>query len=141
MNDELQHSSHELRLRTDEVDAMNTYMEGVFAGLRVGVAVVDRDLRVTVWNAWAADLWGVRADEAAGQHLLNLDLGLPLHEIGQAVRGVLGGEEPAGGDGPLVLDAVNRRGRPIRVQVTVSPLVGTPGPAGALVVMDQLAGA
>ncbi|GAA0292951.1 CheR family methyltransferase [Kineococcus aurantiacus] len=138
MNDELQTSNHELRLRTDEVSALNGYMEGVFASLRVGVAVVDPDMRVTVWNAWAADLWGVRADEAAGQHLLNLDIGLPLHEVGPAVRAVLAGEQLPGTDATFELAAVNRRGRSIRVQVTVSSLAGTPGRSGALVVMDQL---
>ncbi|WP_380170441.1 CheR family methyltransferase [Kineococcus sp. DHX-1] len=138
MNDELQNSNHELRLRTDEVSALNGYMEGVFASLRVGVAVVDADMRITVWNAWAADLWGVRADEAAGEHLLNLDIGLPLHEIGPAVRTVLAGEHLATDDAVLELAAVNRRGRPVQVQVTVSSLAGTHGSAGALVVMDQL---
>ncbi|GAB3603623.1 PAS domain S-box protein [Kineococcus gypseus] len=134
MNDELQSSNHELRLRTDEVSALNAYMEGVFAGLRVGVAVVDADMRVTVWNAWAADLWGVRADEAAGQHLLNLDIGLPLHAVAPAVRAALA----EGEESKAVLDAVNRRGRPVRVQVSVVALAGAPGtPAGALVVMEQ----
>ncbi|WP_432560899.1 CheR family methyltransferase [Kineococcus sp. SYSU DK003] len=139
MNDELQNSNQELRLRTDEVSALNAYMEGVFASLRVGVAVVDADMRITVWNAWAADLWGIRADEAAGEHLLNLDIGLPLHEVGPALRAVLAGEEPPAG-GSFVLDAVNRRGRGIRVQVTVSALDGAPAHGGALVVMDQLGG-
>ncbi|PRY14539.1 CheR family methyltransferase [Kineococcus rhizosphaerae] len=138
MNDELQNSNHELRLRTDEVSALNAYMEGVFASLRVGVAVVDADMRVTVWNAWAADLWGVRADEAAGQHLLNLDIGLPLIEVGPAVRTVLAGEELPAEDGTFLLEAVNRRGRSIRVQVTVSSLAGASGRSGAIVVMDQL---
>ncbi len=134
MNDELQNSNHELRLRTDEVSALNGYMEGVFASLRVGVAVVDADMRITVWNAWAADLWGVRADEAAGEHLLNLDIGLPLHEIGPAVRTVLAGEHLATDDAVLELAAVNRRGRPVRVQVTVSSLAGptaAPGPSSS----------
>ena len=134
MNDELQHSNHELRLRTDEVSALNSYMEGVFASLRVGVAVVDAAMRVTVWNAWAAEVWGVRGDEVVGEHLLGLDIGLPLHEVGRVVRAVLAGEE-----GPVLrLDAVNRRGRPLAVQVSVLPLRGAQDePPGALVVMEQ----
>ncbi|NAZ87101.1 PAS domain-containing protein [Kineococcus sp. T90] len=136
MNDELQHSNDELRLRTEEVGALNSYMEGVFASLRVGVAVVDPGMRVTVWNAWAAEVWGVRGDEALGEHLLGLDIGLPLHEVGPAVRAVLAGEEAA----VLQLDAVNRRGRALAVQVSVLPLQGAQGAlSGALVVMEQRA--
>ncbi|WP_432574985.1 CheR family methyltransferase [Kineococcus sp. SYSU DK005] len=134
MNDELQHSNHELRLRTDEVSALNSYMEGVFASLRVGVAVVDPAMRVTVWNAWATEVWGVRGDEALGEHLLGLDIGLPLHEVGPVVRAVLAGEEGS----VLQLDAVNRRGKPLAVQVSVLPLQGAQGElSGALVVMEQ----
>ncbi len=54
------------------------------------------------------------------------------------MRTVLAGEHLATDDAVLELAAVNRRGRPVRVQVTVSSLAGTHGSAGALVVMDQL---
>ncbi len=135
MNDELQASNHELRLRTDEVGSLNTYMDGVFASLRVGVAVVDPDLRVRVWNAWAVDAWGLRADEVVGEHLLTLDTGLPLQRVGAAVRAVLAGE----GDASLVEAAVNRRGRPLTVTVTVSALAEAGSVTGAVVVMEQVA--
>ncbi|WP_345714070.1 PAS domain-containing protein, partial [Kineococcus glutinatus] len=134
MNDELQDSNRELRLRTEEVGALNLYMEGVFTSLRVGVAVVDPDLRVQVWNARAADLWGVRADEAVGAHLLTLDVGLPLHRVGPAVRAVLAGEAEVS----LSVPAVNRRGRTVTVTVGVTALVTASGTSsGAVIVMDQ----
>jgi two-component system CheB/CheR fusion protein len=134
MNDELQSSNHELRLRTEEVGALNSYMEGVFASLQVGVAVVDPGMRITVWNAWASDLWGVRSDEAVGEHLLALDVGLPLQPVGQAVRAALARE----GGNVLQLEAVNRRGRAITVQVTITPIDGADAAApGVLVIMEQ----
>ena len=95
MNDELQTSNEELRERTDEVGAAQR-VHGV--GPRQpagGVVVVDAELRVQVWNRQAEDLWGLRRDEAVGQHLLDLDIGLPVERLRPLVRAVLG----AGGAG------------------------------------------
>jgi two-component system CheB/CheR fusion protein len=136
MNDELQSSNEELRERTSEVDQLNQFMEAVFTGLRAGVTVVDRNLRVQVWNSRAEDLWGVRRDEAVGEHLLNLDIGLPVDRLKPAVRRLLSGGSPD--HDQLVLDAINRRGRPVRVHVTATPLGGADDAAGVIILMDEL---
>src|SRR6266511_4551528 len=65
-NEELQTMNDELRHRSAELNVSNAFLEAVFTSLRAAVVVVDRDLRVQVWNAGALDLWGVRADEAQG---------------------------------------------------------------------------
>jgi two-component system CheB/CheR fusion protein len=136
MNDELQSSNDALRERTTEVSDLNTLMESVLTAMQAGVAVVDRDLKVQVWNSRADDLWGARQDETIGQHLLNLDIGLPLERLRPLIRRALNEE----GDGPstLVLDAVNRRGRNIQVSVAVTPLrqIGA-DITGALIVMSS----
>lgn len=137
MNDELQSSNEELRERTSEVDQLNQFMEAIFTSLRSGVSVVDRDLRVQVWNRRAEDLWGVRRDEATGQHLLNLDIGLPVDALKTGIRRLLTGTAPDDRE-QLVLEAVNRRGRPVDVQVTMTPLHGGSRAAGVIVVMDEL---
>ena len=121
MNDELQASNEELRRRTTEVGSLNAFMENVLASLRAGVAVVDADLRVLAWNRRAEDLWGVRQDEAVTRHLLNLDIGLPMDRLRPLLRAELGGAGGAEGQ-DVVLDAVNRRGKPITVRVSTSPL-------------------
>lgn len=91
------------------------------SSIRSGVAVVDRDLRVHLWNRRAEDLWGMRADETVGKHLLNLDIGLPVERLRPVLRGALSDSK----DGLEVsLAAVNRRGREISVRVVVSPLAG-----------------
>jgi len=137
MNDELQSSNEELRDRTAEVNQLNQFMEAIFTSLRAGVAVVDRDLRVQVWNSRSEDLWGVRRDEAVGEHLLNLDIGLPVDALKPGVRRLLSASED--GHEQLVLDAVNRRGRPVQVQVTVTALrTDGDAPAGAILVMDEV---
>src|SRR5699024_9832333 len=101
-----------------------------------GIAVVDRDLTVLVWNREAEDLWGLRPSEAVHRSLPELDIGLPVDQLRPAVRRALAGE-PDGGE--LELAAVNRRGLPIVVRVSCTPL---PGPAqepdGVVIVMEAI---
>ncbi len=135
MNDELNVTNEELRMRSLEVSQLNDFTGTVLAGLRAGVAVVDRDLRIIAWNNEAAELWGVREDEAIGAGLADLDIGLPVAPLGPLVRTQLTGRaEPAE---RTRLSAVNRRGRQVEVDVTVSPL-RRDGQAvsGAIVVMS-----
>ncbi|MGY1710580.1 CheR family methyltransferase [Geodermatophilus sp. SYSU D00758] len=137
MNDELHSTNEELRASTEEVKAVNRFMNGVLSSFRAGVVVVDPDLRVLVWNDAAQDLWGLRQDEVVGRHLLNLDIGLPVSALHPLVRRRVAGDDPA--HETVEVDAVNRRGRPVRVRVTVtafSPADGEEG--GAVVVMDPI---
>lgn len=135
MNDELHSTNEELRTTTDEVGALNRFMGGVLGSFRIGVVVVDPELRVLAWNAAAEDLWGVRGDEALGEHVLSLDIGLPVAELQPLLRRqVAGGAEP---HETVEIDAVNRRGRQIRVRVTISAFSQVPGErSGAVVLMD-----
>jgi two-component system CheB/CheR fusion protein len=139
MNDELHSTNEELRVSTEEVGAVNRFMNGVLGSFRAGVAVVDPDLRVLVWNAAAEDLWGLRQDEVQGRHLLNLDMGLPVSRLHPLLRRTVADD----GDvhDTVEVEAVNRRGRPIRVRVTVSAFSQLPGErAGAVVLMDPIEG-
>jgi len=135
MNDELHSTNEELRTTTDEVGALNRFMGGVLGSFRVGVVVVDPELRVLAWNAAAEDLWGVRADEVLGEHLVGLDIGLPVAELQPLLRRqVAAHAEP---QETVEMDAVNRRGRTIRVRVTVSAFSQVSGERrGAVVLMD-----
>jgi two-component system CheB/CheR fusion protein len=135
MNDELNSSNDELRTRTEEVMQLNAFTDAVLASLRAGVAVVDRDLRVVAWNDEAVDLWGVREDEAVGAFLGDLDFGLPVEPLAPVVRAQLsGGRNP---EAPTRIGAVNRRGRAVQIDVTVSPLRRDgEGVSGAVLVMN-----
>jgi two-component system CheB/CheR fusion protein len=138
-NDELQTINDELRERTDQFDDANAFLESIMRGLRSGIIVIDGELVVRGWNRRSEDLWGLRSEEVVGQHLLNLDIGVPTDRLRPLVRQVL-----AGGTAPdeLTIDAINRRGRAVEVRVGASPLVDRSGQAaGAIVVMDQLNGA
>jgi two-component system, chemotaxis family, CheB/CheR fusion protein len=141
MNDELQAGNEELRERTEEIAGLNTFLDAVLSSLGAGVAVVDPSLRVTAWNRRAEDLWGLRPEEAVGNHLLDLDIGLPLEGLAAMLKdGAQGDDHPGTGAPPgLEVAAVNRRGREVLVRVTVSPLFHRAGDhAGAIVVMDEV---
>ena len=75
-NEELETINDELRDRTSELNRVNGFLEAMLTSLAVGVAVVDREQRVQVWNQHAEDLWGLRRDEALDRPLLALDVGL-----------------------------------------------------------------
>ncbi|NYJ06844.1 CheR family methyltransferase [Petropleomorpha daqingensis] len=134
MNDELHSGNDELRQETESVSSRADLLTTVLASLRPGVAVLDEQYRVVAWNTSAEDLWGVREEEAIGQTLADLDIGLPVDRLTPLLRA----DPRADGDhGELTVPAVNRRGRSIEVRVTVSPLRNRPmGGSGLLVVMD-----
>lgn len=137
-NEELETINDELRDRTGELNELNEFLEAILASLGVGVAVVDRQQRVRVWNHRAEDLWGLRRDEAVEQHLLSLDIGLPVEQLAGALRSVLGGASPRE---QATLQAVNRRGRTIGCSTTILPLRGREavgdGVRGAIVLMED----
>ncbi|MGI5156547.1 CheR family methyltransferase [Microbispora sp. CA-102843] len=122
-NDELQQINETLNARTLELDRANQFVASVVRSLGDVVVVVDRDLRVLLWSPAAEELWGLRADEAHGCALPSLDIGLPLDPLLPVMRLVLDGEPAAAGQGdPASVEAVNRRGRPVRLAVTLAPL-------------------
>jgi two-component system CheB/CheR fusion protein len=135
-NEELQGVNDELRTRSEELNHLNAFFESVLASLSAGAVVVNQDLNVLMWNERAHDLWGLRADEVQGKSLLNLDIGLPVHELRGSVRGCLSGETERG---EVTLEAVNRRGKKIRCRVTCAPLV-TPSKRreGAILLMEEV---
>jgi len=105
----------------------------------VAVIVVDHEHRVQVWNSESAELWGVRADEAQGQHLFNLDIGLPLDGVRGALRRVLAGADERV---DMELEALTRRGRTVDVKVTLLPLgARADGVSGAILLTAPLDGA
>jgi two-component system CheB/CheR fusion protein len=134
-NDELQSMNDQLNASSSELDDANSFLDAVLTGLRSGVAVVDRDLRVRAWNRRAENLWGLRTGEVVGEHLLTLDIGLPIESLRPLLRQALSGDADIA---EVQLAAVNRRGRHITVRVTCSPLVGQgPEVTGAIIVIDS----
>jgi len=134
-NDELQSINDQLRESTAQLDDSNAFLQTVLTSLRAGVAVVNRELQVLVWTGPAENLWGLRRDEAIGQHFLNLDIGLPVDRLRPVLREVF---VDGGGVHELRMPAVNRRGRNVVVRVTCTALNpnGAAVPSGAILVME-----
>ena len=140
-NEELQTINDELGQRTTELDQLNAFLESIWAGLDGAVTVLDADLRVLVWNHGSEELWGVRQEEVQGQHFLNLDIGLPIDQVRPALRAAMSDEN---GTRSTVIEATNRRGKPVTCRVTCSPLLDSDKTLRGVimvVVADQDAGA
>jgi two-component system CheB/CheR fusion protein len=120
-------------VRSTELNEINFFFESVLRSLQVGVAVTDRELRVQVWNSEAENLWGLRGGEARGEHLLNLDIGLPVDRLRAPVRAILAGTSEREA---LTLDATNRRGRAVQLHVSLVPLADASQIRGVVILMD-----
>jgi two-component system, chemotaxis family, CheB/CheR fusion protein len=135
-NDELGTINEELAKRGSQLNEANHFLEAVFASLRGGVAVVDPDMMIKVWNHRAEDLWGVRSDEVLNTPLSELDIGLPLAEVRQMVHSTLtDGNHPQ----ERKIPATSRKGRKIVCRVTVTPIrrPDSPQPLGGIILMED----
>ncbi|HVH65829.1 MAG TPA: CheR family methyltransferase [Candidatus Acidoferrum sp.] len=134
-NSELEAINTELQQRSTQLDQVNGFMQQVMANFEFGVAVLDKDLRVQLWNRRAEDLWGVRAEEAVGQALLTLDIGLPMAEIAEPIQQCLVGPD---GHNEITVAATNRRGRQFRCRLQCSAMPSTDGSRGLIVLMEPV---
>ncbi|WP_238012363.1 PAS domain-containing protein [Dactylosporangium sp. AC04546] len=133
-NEELQSTNDELQSINDELNHANSFMEAVLSSLQAGVIVLNRDLQILVWNRRATDLWGLRSDEAVGQHLPNIDIGLSMAELRPLIRDVLDGRTTPAAS---TRTAVNRRGRQVEIRVVCSPLTSElAGVIGVILIME-----
>src|SRR5215831_16742239 len=135
-NEELETTNTELRMRSDELNTANAFLTSILSGLEAAVVVVDPMLQVLAWNHRAEDMWGLRASEVEGRHLMNLDIGLPVEQLRQPIRAVLAGETDRV---ELTLDCRNRRGRSVRCPIRCTQLQGANGEAlGAILLMEEV---
>lgn len=134
-NDELQRINETVDERSTELDTLNAFLESILASpLQSAVVALDTEMRVTVWNARAEELWGLRRDEVIGQHLLNLDIGLPVAQLRPAIRTTLASPDDLADQ---QLTAVNRRGRSIEVRVLATALRNAAGAVTGTVLLME----
>ena len=115
-NEELETMNEELRHRTRELNDVNSILETILTTIGVAVAVLDRNQRVQIWNGKARELWGLTAEEVEDEHLMSLDIGLPVENVRQQMRDTLAGRSQRE---ELVLEATNRRGEGFMCRVTL----------------------
>jgi two-component system CheB/CheR fusion protein len=134
-NEELHTVNEQLRQLSDELNRANAFLKSVLASLRSGAIVINENLNILVWNHRAEDLWGLREDETKGQSLLTLDIGLPVHQLRPILRACLSGEAD---HKEILLDATNRRGKPIKCRIACTPLLAPDNHRhGAILLMDE----
>lgn len=119
-NEELQTINDELRVRTTELNQANAFLESILTSLRAGVVVVNNQFNILSWNEEAENLWGLRLEEVQNQSFLSLDIGLPVNQLREPIRRCLQGNLE---EEEIELEAINRRGRRIRCQVSLNPLI------------------
>ncbi len=141
MNEELQSSNAELETmneelthRTQEVNDVNSFLDTIVTTIGPAVAVLDRNSRVQIWNGKARELWGVTPEEVEDQHLLSLDIGLPLDKLRQQLRATLSGDSARE---EVVVEATNRRGKPFQCRVTLLPLGSGDRNASSVIMMME----
>jgi two-component system CheB/CheR fusion protein len=134
-NEELETMNEELRNRSLELNQLNDFLETILTTVGLAVAVIDRRQHVQIWNSQARELWGLTPEEAEDQHLLSLDIGLPVEQLRQPLRSLL---LDGGSRQELVLDATNRRGKAFQCRVICLPLhAGNDGEVtGAILMME-----
>jgi two-component system CheB/CheR fusion protein len=137
-NEELETMNDELRHRTQELNDMNSFLETILTTIGLAVAVLDRNQRVQIWNGQAHELWGLTAYEAEDQHVMALDIGLPVEQLRQQLRDTLSGQSARA---QVTLEATNRRGKAFQCRVTCLPLGngGNGDLSGVIMMMEDVA--
>jgi two-component system, chemotaxis family, CheB/CheR fusion protein len=133
-NDELHTINDVLRDRSTELDEARSFLDSLANSIQLGMVVVDKEMRVVVWNRGSEDLWGLRSEEVVGSPLTSLDMGLPLDDVKPLIGKAF---VDADGTGETVVEAVNRRGRHARIRVTCNAFRSSEASAnGALLLME-----
>jgi two-component system CheB/CheR fusion protein len=80
-------------------------------------------------------MWGLREDEVLEQHLLGLDIGLPLDKLREPLQRCLSGEAPSS---HVTTEAINRRGRSVQCRITITPMTAPRGGVqGAILLLEE----
>ena len=137
-NEELETVNEELRQRGIDLSRSNVYLSGILRNVPLAVIVLDGDLQVELWNDVAADLWGLRADEVQRKHFFGLDIGLPVEQLKQPLAALLReGDQHFRAE----VNAINRRGRRVRLRVECVSIAGGDHGKGIIMLMQEISSA
>jgi len=134
-NDELHTINDELQSRSIELDAARTFVDSLVDSIYLGMTVVDKEMRVLIWNRGCEELWGLRTDETVGAALPDLDFGLPMGEVKQLIGKAFVDLDSLG---EATVDAINRRGRSLRIRVSCTAFRDSAAAInGAVLLMEE----
>jgi two-component system CheB/CheR fusion protein len=136
-NEELERRNVELQERTEEVNQTRLFLESILGSVEAGIVVIDRDFEILLWNEGAENLWGLREEEVTGRSLLSLDIGLPVGKLAEPVRHFLS-DDVDKVEQEIILDAVNRTGKSIVIEISNTLRAGPDGDIeGVVLVMEE----
>ena len=133
-NEELEAMNDEMRERTDEAVGANAFLTSILSSVHQSVIVVDESLRIGAWSRAAAEAWGLREDDVRGEHLFNLDIGIPTDRLRDPIREVLAGDEHE----DVVLEGHDRRGRRVACTISFAQLTGAGGRVAGVILLMVL---
>ena len=133
-NEELEALNDELRRRGMDLTRSNVFLSGILRSVPLAVIVMNDDLHVELWNDVAADMWGLRQDEVKGKHFLGLDIGLPVQQLRQPLLALRHAPDSVS---ETMIQATNRRGRPVTVQVLCASVGGAAADGHGVIVLMQ----
>ena len=122
------------RRRGMDLTRSNVFLSGVLRSVPLAVIVMNDDLHVELWNDVAADMWGLRQDEVKGKHFLGLDIGLPVQQLRQPLLALRHAPDSVS---ETMIQATNRRGRPVTVQVLCASVGGAAADGHGVIVLMQ----
>lgn len=119
-NEEMEAVNEELRMHADKASIYQLYLESVLRAINGGIIVVDERQEVQGWNRWSENTWGLRTEEVMGVKLDALEIGLPVHQLHDAITAVQAKRDI---DVGRLIEGVDRRGRRIVCRVRISALL------------------
>jgi two-component system CheB/CheR fusion protein len=134
-NEELQTINYELSERTLELNWTNLFITSILKSLPTGMAVIDHNFNILIWNHLAEDLWGLRHEEVKNKSLFSLDIGLPVEKLRSPILDIISTKINAQ---EMILEATNRRGKQIKCYLTLTPVMEK-NIEGVVVIMADIA--
>jgi two-component system CheB/CheR fusion protein len=134
-NEELETANYELKSLTKKVESSNSFLQSILASMRYAVVALDKEFKVLIWNKRCTDLWGLRSEECVGKNFFDLDLGLPVENLKEPVGKFSDLDERYT---VLTVDAHDRKGKSMKVEVRIAALKSTGKRNGILLLMDSL---
>jgi two-component system, chemotaxis family, CheB/CheR fusion protein len=116
-NEEMESVNEELRIQAEQASSYRLHLESVLRAMNGGIIAIDARHAIQSWNRWSENTWGLRAEEVMGSSLEALDIGVPVHQLRDALAAVQNGREE---QAEKILEGVDRRGRRILCRVRVS---------------------